>query len=365
MPKNVDDLMLQDGIEIPDDPLAIEAMLEAEEAGEAAKGKETPPPETKSGDEGKSGDDKGKQADRPVVPDQSKDKPGDEPTERMVPHSVLRRERENRHNTETLLDTRDQELAAERAKNAELEAAIAKGNVSQEKLQAAADRVTGDSRIKLETLDKAQLEVLRRDLDDASVDFLGKIVDQHNANRLVTERLQAEVAELRADKSQVEETSRQDDIDSIPLLAVIQATRSKDADLLWDRAVAYEKALQSDPDWADKSRSEIYTEIGSRLTAYLGADAAKWLADVDDAEPEKGKGKGSDRGKTVEDKLAAARTRATPDSLSDLPTGIAAAQHEQERLEAMSIHDLEELIGKAQDKGNLDEVLQRMSSAIR
>jgi hypothetical protein len=371
MPKNVDDLVLQDGIEIPDDPLAIEAMLEEEEAakpnaeaGKGGKGDEPTPGSTKD-DAGKPGDEG-----KPKGELESKDKPDEHAdTPAGPPQAVLRRERENRHKAETLLTEREQELDAAKAKIAELESAAAKGTATQEKLQAVAERATGDASIRLESLDKAKLEALRADLDDDVVDFLGRLVDQHNAMGEQLLAVRQANQELVSQHDRTERDEQQDDIDTVPLLSVIQATRSKDADALWDRAVAYEKALQSDPDWADKSRGEIYSEVGRRLESYLGDDAAKWLADIE-AQPsqggDKGKGtKGSDRGKTVEDKLASARTRATPDSLSDLPTGVAAAQHEIERLEAMTIHDAEDLINKAIDKGNLDEVLQRLSSSTR
>jgi Skp family chaperone for outer membrane proteins len=371
MPKNVDDLVLEEGIEIPDDPLAIEAMLEEEEA---ARGSDDPGTKGKPGEQpdkpGTKDDDSGKAGDegKPKGEPESKGKPGEhEEAPAGPPQAVLRRERENRHKAEELLGQREEELGTAQAKIAELETALAKG---QDKLQAHADRATGDPSIKLESLDKAKLEALRADLDDDVVNFLGRLVDQHNAIVTETSRLKAENAELMGERDRAQVATQQDDIDSVPLLAVIQATRSKDADLLWGRAVAYETALQSDPDWADKTRSEIYEEVGRRLNAYLGDDAAKWLEDTG-ALPDKGKGaepdkgKGSDRGKTVEDKLASARARATPDSLSDLPTGHAAAQHEVERLEAMTIHDAEDLINKAIDKGNLDEVLQRLSSAQR
>lgn len=357
MPKSVDDLVLSEGIEIPDDPIAIELMLEQEEADKAAdleKAKAGDPPNKQADDSGKTGDDdaKGKGA------DDDKSKVPDEPS--GPPQAVVRRVRENLHKAEELLGQKDEQLESANARIAELEAKIASGAAGQDKLQAAADRLTGDPSIKLETLDKAALESLRADLDDNVVNFLGKLVDQHNAQNERIAKLQQENAELVGERDRAHQATQQDDIDTVPLLAVIQATRSKDADLLWNRAVAYESALKSDPDWADKSRGEIYAEVGRRLEAYLGDDAAKWLEGTEaDA-----KGKGADRGKTVEDKLAEARKRATPDSLGDLPTGHAAAQHEQERLAAMSIHDTEDLLNKALDRGNLDEVLQRLSTAV-
>lgn len=378
MPKQVDDLLNEEGFEIPDDVLEIEALLEGEEAdkatdldkqqpGDEDKGKAADKgdepgakPEVKSGDELKAGDDK--TVDKTVV-DVVEDGP---------PKAVLRRERENRHKAETLLTEREQELEEARQRIADLEEATAKAGSSQDKLQAAADRLTGDPSIKLDALDKTKLEALRADLDDDVVDFLGKLVDRQNLLTEQLERVSRANQELVSQRDRTEAEQQQDDIDAVPLLSVVQATRTKEADALWDRAVAYEKALQSDPDWADKSRSELYTEVGRRLSAYLGDDAAKWLDETDDKagkvdeKPDKSgldkTKKGSNSGKTVEDKLAAARSRATPDSLSDLPTGLAAAQHEIERLEAMSVHDAEDLINKAIDKGNLDEVITRLST---
>ena len=222
MPKTVDDLVLQDGIEIPDDPLAIEAMLEEEETAKGSddpgtKGKEgdQPTDPTKQGDEGKPGDDKGQQDDpskddpSKQAPDQSKGtpEPKDEPPA-GPPQAVLRRERENRHKAETLLTEREQELDAAKAKIAELEAAIAKGSASQDQLQKAADRATGDPSIKLEALDKAKLDALRRDLDDETVDFLGKLVDQHNALLEQTERLKRANDELIGERDRAQAASQ-------------------------------------------------------------------------------------------------------------------------------------------------------------
>lgn len=376
MPKSVDDL-LAGGIEIPDDPAAIEALLEEEAAKAADEIEQLGKSDDPDPDKGKGGDPDKKEGDEPdkgAKPDDEAGKP-DKAAEtaehaehdKGPPQAVLRRERENRHKAETLLSERETELEEARQRIAALEAIAAKGNLQADRLQDVADKVTGDPSIKLEALDRAKLEALRQDLDDDVVDLLGKLVDQHNVLQERVERAERTNAALVQERDRSVADQQQDDIDSVPLLAVIQATRTKEADALWDRAVAYEKALQSDPDWADKSRGEVYVEVGRRLQAYLGDEAAQWLAETGDDKggaADKG-GKGSSSGKTVKDKLASARDRASPDSLSDLPAGLAAAQHEIERLEAMPLSDLEDQLNRAIDKGNLDEVISRYSSMVR
>ena len=68
-------------------------------------------------------------------------------------------------------------------------------------------------------------------------------------------------------------------IDSVPLLAVIDATwLDPEADALWDRAIEYERAISADPDFQGASQQEIYEEVGRRLEAFLGPDGvAEWL----------------------------------------------------------------------------------------
>jgi hypothetical protein len=71
---------------------------------------------------------------------------------------------------------------------------------------------------------------------------------------------------------------QQDDIDGVPLLAVLQVKRNDEANELWERAVDYERAIRRDPDFEGASQREIYEAIGKRLEDHIGADGvAAWL----------------------------------------------------------------------------------------
>lgn len=367
------DELLEQGIEIPSDPDELAKL--AEELGVDLEGVETAVEATGDISEltddpeaGASDDKAAKAAEAAAKPSEGKsDETPTDQADHGPPKAILRRERENRHRAEQEAEQeREGRVKAEQERDTamrritELEA---KTGDRQDKLQEAADRITGDSSIKLERLDSAALESLKDDLDDESVSFLTKLVNQHNALQEQLERVARANEVLLAEREQTQVDSQQDDVDSVPLLAMVAATRTKESDALFDRADAYDKALKSDPDWADKSRRERYQEVGRRLEAYIGKDVPEWLSEVVGSQSLQT----STRGKTVEDKLAAARDKATPDSLSDLPAGVAAAQHEMERLEAMSDFDVDDLIAKAMEKGPdaLEELTARMMTADR
>jgi hypothetical protein len=81
------------------------------------------------------------------------------------------------------------------------------------------------------------------------------------------------------------EATQQDDIDAVPLLAVLQAAQSAEADTLWRRAVQYERSILSDPDFAEVTQRDLYMEVGRRLEEHLGSDGvAHWLEEPETAE---------------------------------------------------------------------------------
>lgn len=349
-PKSVDDL-LEDGIEIPDDPLEIEALLEGDDPQKSDL------------------DDPGKPADVPNegkkdAGTEGKDDPpkeGEPDHEPGPPKAVLRQARENLHRAEALLSEREQELQEERRKRAEIERELeqlrAQATASKDELQAQADRISDGRAGDLGLLDPKKLEALRADLDDDVVDLLAKLVERHNTVEQQLERLRQENEELVRQRELTAAEQQQADIDSVPILSILFETRSKEADELWQRAIAYEKALTQDPDWQDKSQREIYAEVGRRLEAFIGPDGVKkWLGEDAASGP-------ASRDQIVKDKLERARDRSSPNSLSDLPAGAAAAQSELERLEAMSNFDLEEAYERALAKGEdaANEFLARMS----
>jgi hypothetical protein len=355
--------LLEEGVEIPDDPQAIEALLEGTAPEPEKTGKDGDAAGDGAGKEGsdqKKDADQGKQA-QGVDPDK-------DPDEKGPPKAVLRATRESLHRAESLLTERDQELQAERARVTELEQKLTdverKNGATQEQLQAAADEAAG-KKVDLEKLDAKALDDLRKDLDDSTVDFLERLVEQHEAVKADLAELRKASESLVARSHKTDAEQQQEDIDSVPLLSVIGATRSKEADALWDRAVAYEKAVWADPDFSGKQQREIYAEVGRRLEAHLGPEATtKWTGKE---KPPAGNGNGKSRDEVLEDKLAKARDSASPDSLSDLPAGSPAAQHELERLDAMSMDDLEAYLEKAAAKGQdaYDEALARLSTAER
>ena len=355
--------LLEQGVEIPDDPAEIERLLDSDVVDDSEQDDDAAA--AKTAEELAAEQAAGKKDDEVVVDKDAtgKDKPGEgEDVTTEPPAAVLRVTRQSLHDTSELLKERETELQDKNDRIDKLEGRIAQLTTSseagQQDLQKTADELAGD--IDLEELTDERIAEIREEAGDEAADLLTGLLTKHKAlgERLV--KLEAASETATQEREAVDAAQLQTDIDTIPLLSVMHAQRGEQADANWARAVNYERALRADPDWAEKTRGEIYAEVGKRMTGHLGEKAVKTLlGDTVITETDDAKAK-VEADKSAQDKideaLKAADEAAVPTSLSDLPAGQAAAQSELERAGAMSIADAEAAIVSALDKGGTDEV---------
>lgn len=364
--------LLASGVDIPDDPAEIEKLLAgmepdsgdkaatvAEEAAATKAAAEKEAAEATAAAEKAEAEklkaataeaEKAKGVVSPSVPTE-----GD-------PSVVLHATRESLHMTEEALAERDTDLAAERQKTADLEtrlrAAQTTTEKTQEQLQAEADKASKGT-VDLATITPEKIEALRTTLDDDAVEVLAGLAQSNAALVKELDDIKAQALKLAQREDNDIRDQQQADIDSAPLLAVLQAQRGPEADARWGRAVQYQDALRNDPDWTDKSQREMYVEVSRRMEAHLGEAVVKTL--LTDKVPVK-EVEEPDKPAAVAEVVAAAEV---PGSLSDIPTaGNAVAQDEKERAEAMSLTDVDRVLSAAADKGpdEVNKTLARLMS---
>lgn len=351
VPESAIDRLLEEGQEIPDDPLEIEKLLlEQGMKPDTDDEPETPEPESDKAE-------KPKQADE-VEPD-------DDASPKGPPAALLRTYRESLHERDEQLKARDDELES---KNTEIEKlqgrlaqALNRDEQSRQDLQDKVDEVTEDERI--EDLTPERIAVIREEAGDEVADQLEAYAKQYTVLDSRLKELEEANDALKTQREATENQAVLNDLDTVPLLSVLAAARGEDADARWARAIQYEKVIKADPDWSDKSRREVYQEVGRRMQQHLGADVVKSLVGDKAAIPaDTGKQQDTSHDKAVKEAMQRADNSAIPTSLSDLPAGEAAPQSEFERAQGMSVADIETAIEKAFEKGGpeaVDEVLNK------
>lgn len=356
--------LLEAGVEIPDDPEAIAALLDEAIPPEGSDEDTDPPePELKTTEDEPKGEDDDKGTE-----DEDKAKAAAEPTpateaEPKAPHpAVIRSVREKAHRLETELGERDQSLRESQAKNAELEAELealkAKVGQGQEDLQAQADKVVGAGNVDISALSDEKIAELRTVLDDEVVDFLAGLAKGSQQMSEQLSALQAENNELKASREDAQRQKFVETMDQVPILAVIANADGEEAATRWDRAKAYMGAVRNDPDFEDASTLERLQEVGRRMEKYLGDETVKGLlGDTPSTDQPRKQG--------IEDAKAAADKKAVPTSLSEIPAaGEAAAQSEAERADAMSLEDVNSLMEKTiAAGGDVDELIGKLMSS--
>lgn len=340
--------LLESGVQIPDDPVAIARLLDG--SGTAAP--PTPaPPETPPADPPKDVDEPPPTPETP--PPTPPPTPPVEDEEKGPPRALLRTYR-------TQIHDRDRQLEEQAKRNQELEQEIAalksKATTGKEALQEAADALGTDT--KLEGLTPEKIEELRREHSDAIVDVLVGYAKGY-------ETLQEQVEALTQQREQTELDKLYNDIDSVPLLGVLRLDETPEGNARWQRVLAYQKAVNADPDFIGKSRVDVFGEIARRMEGHLGQDVLKTL--LGDKAPAKpttptAPGKAPSAQQIIDEALDKARKSSVPTSLSDIPAaGGAVAQSGQQRLESMSNADLQALMEKWIASGkNPDELIAKL-----
>lgn len=367
--------LLDQGIEIPDDPIAIARLLDtataapAAEPAPAAKPDAAPPAEppvaaappvetpekAPAAPPAAAADPAATPA--PAVPD------SDDDAEKGPPRALLRGYRQAVHEKDRQLETvtaeKEEALKRANALEAEITALKAKAGEGQESLQRAAEAAIPG--VELETLTPEKIAALRREHPDDIVDAIVSYAKAY-------ETVQEQVNNLLAVQQNQQQAELFEDIDSVPLLGLVRLSNDAAADGWWKRAVAYQAAVKADPDFAGKSRREVFQEVGRRMEGFLGKDTLTKLmgsAPAPAAAPKPaapGAPATPSPAKEIIDKaLEAARKSTVPTSLSDIPAaGGAVAADGLQRLEAISYTDLADLMDKAIKSGTpTDAIINR------
>lgn len=354
VPEDAVSRLLEEGQEIPEDPVEIERLLSEQDDAPDPDDDATPADDKPSGE----GDDK-------------EDDPTDDDKTGEPPAVLLRTYRQSLHEADEQLKARDEELEG---KNEEIEKlqgklalALSNTDTDRQDLQDKVDDVTDDG-VKIEDLTPERIAEIREEAGDEVADQLEAYSKQFSALDGRLKELEEANEALQEQREAAENQGLMNDLDSVPLLSVLAAARGDEADERWTRTLNYEKAVRADPDWSDKSRREVYEEVGRRMEGYLGEEAVKALVGTiktddessaaDDADKT---GKESSSDEVIDEALKRADESALPTSLSDLPAGQSAPGSENERAQAMSLVDVETAIEKAFEKGGAEAVDEALS----
>ncbi len=239
-----------------------------------------------------------------------------------------------RHTLKTIREqgkAREQQLLQEkevlRQQNEELLAKVNSSQASQTQVQQAVDDAG------LVDQEGNPIDVGTIDIGQLRENYEGPLVDAIEAMQQLLGKQNQVIADMRKRENVRERTDEeriadevQGDIDSIPELATIQAlglaAEKPEDEAKWNAALAVDKTLQKNPIWAQKSRLERFQEV-ARIVG-TGAKA-----------PEPKPGDASKTEQVVQNAVQQAAAKATPTSLSDMPSGTPAGQSEQETLEGL------------------------------
>jgi hypothetical protein len=300
---------------------------------EAPKDGEVAPP-----DEGKLADTDpaATSADPPATPAAASEPDGDDGDStsfRTHPlYGVLKGTRHTLAKTKEQAKTREQELLQERdvlrRQNDELLAKVNTSQASQHQVQQAADDaglVDQDGNpIDVGTID---IEKLREDYDGPLVEAIAslqQLVGQQT--KVISDMRKRETTRDRTDEERIADEVQQD-IDSIPALAALQAkglaAETPEDRAKWRAALVTDEEVSKDPAWKNRSRQDRFQEVARILG--LGTQVP---------EPKPGSSPNADL--AVRKAVQQAAGKAVPTSLSDMPSGTPAGQSEQETLEGLS-----------------------------
>jgi len=246
----------------------------------------------------------------------------------VIPYSVLQAERERAAAATEALKTANTKLA-------ELEA-VAKANLGVKTEPAAPNKANADD------MSEEDLAILKEDFPTV---YKG-IMSMRAQAAALEARLKPVQESVEQDAAQRERTMAeqvQEGIDATPKLAHIKATSPEQFEL----AAQFDKALRTQPEWQGKSFADRFAKVVEMVEAVKGEIVVPGAAAKPAPAPA---AKTPDQLKEEAKAIAAAAATSTktgaPGSLSDFPSGKAAAADERERVETMTTADLSKMFAK-------------------
>lgn len=277
----------------------------------------------------------------------------------VIPYTVLEQTRQQRQELEERNRQLEQELEQVRQ-------SAQQSDQSRVQAQQALDKAEGRQQDVLERHDIQAGDLPKKDdgtfdLESLRQEYPDEVVNVLAANNREVVALRQQVEALERDRQaqaererQLTRTSIQEQIDSIPELAEVQAEGGR----RWKMAVNVDNDLKEDPDWSQTSNRLRFHEVvhlmnGGRPRTPAEAEAAIEAANQPPREPS---APVDPRERADERIQQQAGTRSAPPTHSDLPAGQKPAQSEQERLEQTDVMDLERDFSGATDP---DELINR------
>ena len=287
----------------PDDPEAL-AALEADlaEEGDDLQGAEAHDEQEQAKPDEKAEQAKGEpsatQQEKPVV--KTRD------NKHEIPYEVLERERRARSEAEAQLRTLQEQL---------------------DKLNQGGELNAQDKR-DLAQIDDEAMTAIEQDLPE----FAAVIKAQMSQ----IQRLSDEINGLRQESQVSKQTKEQEvrdqivaAIDAHPDLSAWReaAVRDENPDPnRWERAVAFDRLLEKDPEWRDRSFADRFTKAAEMVKSFYGETTTRQEKTAEQLKRE------------ADAKLGSAGN--IPNSLSDIPGGAPPAQSDTENMDQMSVYAL-------------------------
>lgn len=257
-------------------------------------------------------------------------------------YGTLKGTRQKLSEAKNQLRTREEENRKLKEQLDSLSAKVAtQGTQATQQVQDAADAagmVDGSGQpIDVATID---IDKLREDYDGPIVDAIAQLQKLVTHQHGVIKDLRGREDTRQRTQEQINADSLRADIDAVPQLAEWEADEESP---MWEAAVGVDKALRDKPEWQGRSRVERFREVVKLLGGNAGQAAANSK-------------QGDDK---VNDAITRATRRAAPTSLSELPSGTAAAQSEEELLGNLDITQLASKLG-SMNKEQQDALLARL-----
>jgi hypothetical protein len=263
-------------------------------------------------------------------------------TGRVIPYGVLSGTRRQLAKAQENLRLSKDREEQDQARIAQLEAELASvrkaapSKQQQQDVQEIADRA-GITDAAGNSIDVTKIDVasLRGEFPAQVVNLLEQFQSALVSQNETISQLRARDHQRTSKETLTEEEQLQADIDAVPFIARLQADESAH---LWNAAVALDKSISADPEWAGKSRIEIFREVARQLGApddEIQAPEATAPTVTKDKPQSPAQVK-----QQVAASLKRAAARSAPNSLSDLPAGSPAAQSEAENIGSMDVVEL-------------------------
>ena len=315
-PKEIERLAnehMQAAMELGAEQLSIDNLVQKDE----------PKPEVKA--EAAEPDDKVKETETPKA-EEAKEAPKEEPKPQAAevkPEGVLAKDGKNVIPYAVLESARERAAAAEQLAAEQLkELETLRAQKPKEREEPKSEMLSDEELTALEAESPTLAKLLRA--QQATIQNLTGTVEQIKGRE--EQRTSTEKAEV---KSEIQTA-----IDAVPKLAAWQAAEDKTA---FNIASLHDKTLRAIPKYKDVSFEDRFKKVVELTEATLAEQQEETPAA---GKPEVKAPTATEVRAAAEAKLAAAKSKGVPKSLSDIPGGAPPAVDERERIEQMSVFEL-------------------------